>query len=102
MSSAAIQVPCFALLCLLIWKLGVFAIGKWSQQETERTKVIAKGDEERTLAIARGFADITAELKNHGERLGRIEDRLDVRDAIVEAIDDAATGRIPVPVDDAA
>lgn len=90
MSPLAYQAPCFFLLCGLVWKLGALAINKWAQGDLERTKIIAKGDEDRTMAIAKGFADITSELKHQGERLSSIEERLDVRDAIADAVDDDA------------
>ncbi len=89
---AVIQIPCFVVFALLVWKLGRFAIGR-----------MFDGDDARTQAIAKGFADIVAELHDHGERIGKIETRLDVRDEVAEAIEDATTGvhAIPVPVDDA-
>jgi hypothetical protein len=80
--AALVEVPCFFLLCMLFWKLGSLAIAKWSVNEAERT-----------IAIAKGFADITAELKH---RLGRIEERLDVRDGIAEAIEEI-TGAHALP-----
>lgn len=94
LQNAAIQVPCFFLLCALVWKLGALAINKWAQGDAERTKVFAKGEADRTIVLAKGFADITAELKHHGERLGRIEDWIDVRGVIADPVEDIRTGPI--------
>ena len=61
-----LQVPVVSIICLVVWKLGVLAITKWSESDGKRTD-----------AMAKGFADITSHLGSHGERLARMDEKLD-------------------------
>jgi hypothetical protein len=79
----AIEVPCFALFALVVWKLGKLAIERWSL-----------GDDARTKEIAKGFAGIVGELHIHSSKLERIETKLDtslelrglVKEAVTELV----------------
>src|ERR1051326_3407359 len=75
----AIEVPCFALFALVVWKLGKLAIERWSL-----------GDDARTKEIAKGFAGIVGELHIHSSKLEPIETifdtSLELRVFVKEAI----------------
>ena len=63
----AIQVPAFALFCLVAWKLGTLAITKWSE-----------GDNKRTEEISKGFAAITSYMAALTAQLARLDEKLDL------------------------
>lgn len=75
---AAIQVPCFAIFAILAWKLGRLGIAKLFEIGKLGIAKLFEADKERTQVVATGFRDIVAELRGHGERIGRIETHLEI------------------------